>query len=115
MAITKPISTPFSSTFWKHLNNNRVHKVSTRYLSLHIPSCTRKEVCLTVHFAIEPYECLDLPGILKPTEVAEFLCIHKNTVYKLIRRGTLPAFRVGKYWRIQRNDLFHLLDRSESG
>ena len=34
-----------------------------------------------------PEECQDLPEILKPTEVAEFLCIHKNTVYKLIKRG----------------------------
>lgn len=109
----KPILTPFSSDFGKHLNNNRVRKVSMRYLSLHIPSCTRKEVCLTVHFDVEPYECLDLPAILKPTEVAEFLCIHKNTVYKLICRGDLPAFRVGKSWRIQRNDLFHLLEGSE--
>mgnify|MGYP002801117465 FL=1 len=105
---------PFPSTFGKYLNNNRVHKVSTRYLSQCIPYCTQKEVCLTVHFDVEPYECLDLPAILKPTEVAEFLCIHKNTVYKLICRGDLPAFRVGKSWRIQRSDLFHLLDRSES-
>lgn len=67
-----------------------------------------------MYFAVEPYECLDLPGILKPTEVAEFLCIYKNTVYKLILRFDLPAFRVGKSWRIQRNDLFHLLEGSES-
>lgn len=67
-----------------------------------------------MYLSIEPEECQDLPEILKPTEVAEFLCIHKNTVYKLIKRGDLPAFRVGKSWRIQRSDLFHLLDRSES-
>lgn len=40
-----------------------------------------------MYFSIEPEECQDLPEILKPTEVAEFLCIHKNTVYKLIKRG----------------------------
>lgn len=50
-------------------------------------------------------ECQDLPEILKPTEVAEFLCIHKNTAYKLIKLGDLPAFRVGKSWRISRRDL----------
>lgn len=49
---------------------------------------------------VSPEECRDLPEVLKPTEVAEFLCIHKNTVYKLIKRGDLPAFRVGKSWRI---------------
>lgn len=57
---------------------------------------------------IFPGECQDLPEILKPIEVAEFLCIHKNTVYKLIKRGNLPAFRVGKSWRIFRRDLFCL-------
>ena len=54
---------------------------------------------------VSPEECQDLPEILKPTEVAEFLCIHKNTVYKLIKRSDLPAFRVGKSWRISRQDL----------
>lgn len=61
-----------------------------------------------MYFDIEPNECLDLPTMLKPIEVAEFLCIHKNTVYKLIKRGALPAFRVGKSWRISRRDLSSL-------
>lgn len=61
-----------------------------------------------LHFDIEPDECRQLPGILKPVEVAEFLCIHKNTVYKMIRRGDLPAFRIGKSWRIRRQDLSFL-------
>ena len=67
-----------------------------------------------LYFSVFPDECQKLPTILKPSEVAEFLGIHKNTVYKLIRRGDLPAFRVGKSWRIQRNDLFQLLEGSES-
>lgn len=61
-----------------------------------------------LHFDIEPDECRQLPEILKPVEVAEFLCIHKNTVYKMIRRGDLPAFRIGKSWRIRRQDLSFL-------
>ncbi len=67
-----------------------------------------------LYFSVFPDEHQDFPTILKPSEVAELLCIHKNTVYKLIRRGDLPAFRIGKSWRIERNDLFHLLGRSES-
>lgn len=61
---------------------------------------------------VSPEECQDLPEILKPAEVAEFLCIHKNTVYKLIKRGDLPAFRVGKSWRISRQDLSSLCQSS---
>lgn len=83
----------------------------------HISHTERKKICCILVFSlfsVFPDEYQDFPTILKPSEVAEFLCIHKNTVYKLIRRGDLPAFRVGKSWRIQRYDLFHLLDRSES-
>lgn len=64
-----------------------------------------------MYFAVTLYECLDLPAMLKPTEVAEFLCIH---VYKLIRQGNLSDFRVVKFWRIQHNTLFHQLAGSES-
>lgn len=63
-----------------------------------------------LYFDIDPEECRELPEIMKPSEVAEFLCIHKNTVYKIIKRGDLPAFRVGKSWRICRKDLFSLMD-----
>ena len=66
-----------------------------------------------MYLSIEPEEYQDLPEILKPTEVAEFLCIHKNTVYKLIKRGNLPAFRVGKSWRISRRDLSSLFQSLE--
>ncbi|WP_366776030.1 helix-turn-helix domain-containing protein [uncultured Gemmiger sp.] len=58
-----------------------------------------------LYYDVDPEECRQLPKILKPDEVADFLCIHKNTVYNLIRRGDLPAFRIGKCWRIRRKDL----------
>lgn len=38
-----------------------------------------------LYFSVFPDEYQDFPAILKPSEVAEFLCIHKNTVYKLNR------------------------------
>ncbi|WP_295343168.1 helix-turn-helix domain-containing protein [uncultured Subdoligranulum sp.] len=65
------------------------------------------------YYDVSPEEFQDLPEILKPTEVAEFLCIHKNTVYKLIKRGDLPAFRVGKSWRISRRDLSSIFQSLE--
>lgn len=63
-----------------------------------------------LYYDFTPDECQDLPKILRPVEVADFLCIHKNTVYKLIRRGQLPAFHVGKSWRIRREDLAELVE-----
>ena len=69
---------------------------------------TQKRGELMRCFDIDVDECHDVPEILTPNEVADYLCIHINTVYKLIHQGLLPAFRVGKSWRIRRADLLGL-------
>ena len=69
---------------------------------------TQKRGELMRCFDIDVDECRDLPALLTPNEVADYLCIHINTVYKLIHQGVLPAFRVGKSWRIRRADLLGL-------
>jgi len=38
--------------------------------------------------------------LLTPVEVADILKIKKNTVYEMIKRGDLPAFRIGRKLRI---------------
>ena len=58
-----------------------------------------------LYFDVDPDECRELPEVMKPDEAAEFLCIHKNTVYKMIKRGELPALRVGRSWRVLRSGL----------
>lgn len=42
---------------------------------------------------------------LTPQEVADILKITKNTVYELIKRGELNAYKVGKKLRIDMNDI----------
>ncbi|WP_027366101.1 helix-turn-helix transcriptional regulator [Desulfotruncus alcoholivorax] len=42
---------------------------------------------------------------LTPAEVAGILRITKNTVYELIKRGELPAYRVGRKIRVDINDV----------
>ena len=42
--------------------------------------------------------------ILTVKEVSELLRVNQSTVYKLIRQGRMPAFRIGSDWRI-RTDL----------
>ena len=37
---------------------------------------------------------------MTPKEVMNLLYIGKNTFYKLVNTGKLPAFRIGKLWRI---------------
>lgn len=42
---------------------------------------------------------------MTPREVMELLAIGKNTFYKMVRSGELPAFRIGKQWRVKRADM----------
>ena len=42
---------------------------------------------------------------LNAMEVAQILNITKNTVYEMIKRGELPAYKVGRKIRIDRADI----------
>ena len=42
---------------------------------------------------------------LTPKEVMNLLYIGRNTFYKLVNSGELKAFRIGKLWRVRREDL----------
>jgi DNA binding domain, excisionase family len=44
-------------------------------------------------------------SVLTPEEVADILKIAKNTVYELIKRGELNAYKVGKKFRIDLKDI----------
>jgi excisionase family DNA binding protein len=37
--------------------------------------------------------------VLTLAELCDYLRIHKTTAYRLIKRGKIPAFRIGSYWR----------------
>ena len=48
--------------------------------------------------------------------VSEFSAIvrtHKRAVYRMLRRGEVHGFRVGKLWRIPVSELDRLLTRAE--
>ena len=42
---------------------------------------------------------------LTPLEVQQLLYIGRNTFYKLVNSGELPAFRVGKLWRVSKQSV----------
>ena len=48
---------------------------------------------------------------LTPKEVMNLLYIGRNTFYKLVNSGELPAFRIGKQWRIRQDDLREYFQR----
>jgi len=39
-------------------------------------------------------------GIMTVQELADFLRCNKSTIYRLIKTGQIPAFKVGSDWRI---------------
>lgn len=43
--------------------------------------------------------------VLRLRQVARYLNVHPNTVYRLAQRGRLPAFRVGSDWRFNRESI----------
>ena len=50
--------------------------------------------------------------ILSVPEACRFLSVHRNTLYKLIRAGELPAFRLitGGHWKFRKSDLAEWLE-----
>jgi excisionase family DNA binding protein len=47
--------------------------------------------------------------LLTRAEAARFLSVSEQTVYRILRRGELPAFRVGHSIRITQTDLENYL------
>lgn len=43
--------------------------------------------------------------IMTLREVAEYLRVHRSTLYRMMRRRQLPAFRVNSYWRFSRREI----------
>lgn len=50
--------------------------------------------------------------ILTIGEVCSILRIGRSTLLKLIHSGELPAFKVGRQWRISKNELYDFLKRN---
>lgn len=46
-------------------------------------------------------------------EAAKKLKVSEITIYRMARRGEIPAFKFGRSWRISSNDLKALFERSK--
>jgi excisionase family DNA binding protein len=46
-----------------------------------------------------------LGEVLTIAEVAVALRLHPTTIYRLVKRGDLPGFKIGDNWRISSNAL----------
>ncbi len=50
----------------------------------------------------EPLEIERRPTIMTLEEVAKYLRVHKSTVYRLTKNGTIPATKVANQWRFKK-------------
>jgi len=46
--------------------------------------------------------------ILALKEVAQYLGLNKRTVYNLVRKGEIPGTRIGRQWRVKKENLDQL-------
>ena len=44
----------------------------------------------------------DLPDLLTPEEVGELLRLKRATIFRWLSDGTLPGFKLGSNWRIDK-------------
>jgi excisionase family DNA binding protein len=42
------------------------------------------------------------PRVMTVVELSQYLRVHPSTIYKLLRRKELPAFKIGTDWRFNR-------------
>jgi excisionase family DNA binding protein len=46
-----------------------------------------------------------LSPVITVRGLAEYLRVHPSTIYRLVKQGLLPAFKVGSDWRFNREDI----------
>ena len=52
-------------------------------------------------------------GTLTPQQIAEFLQIDPQTVWRMIKRGDLPAIKIGRIYRVMRKDFEDWLEEEK--
>lgn len=58
---------------------------------------------------LDAYKQERLPVVLTAAEAMDILGVGKNTMYRLLKSGELPAVRIGRAWRISEENLAHFL------
>ena len=53
--------------------------------------------------------------IMTVTEVADYLKISEVTTYKLVQTGVIQGFKVGRHWRVKREDLSEFIEKQKRG
>jgi excisionase family DNA binding protein len=49
------------------------------------------------------------------SQVAEYLQISEMTTYKLVQEGKMPGFKIGRHWRVKKEDLKEFIEQLKQG
>ncbi len=52
-------------------------------------------------------------ALLSAEEVAEYFGVTTTTVYRWCNEGRIPCMKIGKHWRMRREDLVDFLKEAE--
>ena len=55
-----------------------------------------------------------MPEIMTLQQVAEYLKFSKDKVYQMANAGKIPAIKIGKQWRFDKNDLNKWIDKHKN-
>jgi excisionase family DNA binding protein len=56
-----------------------------------------------------------MAAVLTLEEVAQFLQVHPSTVYRLLKRRSIPAFKIGSDWRFNQESIERWVKKLEAG
>ena len=75
-------------------------------------SCTRGKEALWEGFATTMRSRPAKPSH-SAEEVAEYFGVGKITVYRWCKEGRIPCLKIGKHWRVRREELVDFLKEAE--
>jgi excisionase family DNA binding protein len=55
------------------------------------------------------------PEIMTIAQVAKYLQISEMTTYKMVNEGVIPGFKIGRHWRVKKDDLTAVIERMKRG
>ncbi|MGJ9385799.1 helix-turn-helix domain-containing protein [Salipaludibacillus sp. CF4.18] len=55
------------------------------------------------------------PEIMTISQVAKYLQISEMTTYKLVQDGKMPGFKIGRHWRVKKDDLDIYIEKLKNG
>ena len=56
-----------------------------------------------------------MTNVLTLEEVANYLRVHPSTVYRMLKKRQIPAFKVGSDWRFNLESIDHWRSTAERG